>query len=113
VQIRKTYQNVNPELLYDEIRDLVVKQGTVAAEAKLETYMLPENTSSFVTRATLAFCVKGKPGKQAKECLRVHIVGSTKGETRAMFDIDEQLFPPESLSALESDLDFIFGSHEV
>jgi len=34
VQIRKTYQNVNPELLYDEIRDLVVKQGTVAAEAK-------------------------------------------------------------------------------
>ena len=24
VQIRKTYQNVNPELLYDEIRDLVV-----------------------------------------------------------------------------------------
>jgi hypothetical protein len=27
MQIKKTYQNVNPELLYDEIRDLVVKQG--------------------------------------------------------------------------------------
>jgi hypothetical protein len=113
MQIRKTYQNVNPELLYDEIRDLVVKQGTVAAEAKLETYMLPEDTSSFVTRATLSFRTKGKSEKQAKECLRVHIVGSVKGETRAMFDVDEQLFPPESLSALQSDLDFIFGLYEV
>jgi hypothetical protein len=113
VQIKKTYHNVNPELLYDEMRDLVVKQGAVVTEAKLETYMLPEDTSSFVTRATLTFHMEGKPGKQAKECLRVHIVGSAKGETRAIFDVDERLFPPEKLSALESDLDFVFGSYEA
>jgi hypothetical protein len=112
VQIKKTYQNVNPELLYDEIKDLVLKQGTVASEAKLETYMSPDDTSSFVTRATLSFRMKDG-GKQAKECLRVHILGSAKGETRAIFDVDEKLFPPESLSALQSDLDFIFGSYQA
>jgi len=113
VQIRKTYHNVKPELLYDEIKDLTVKQGAVAAEAKLETYMLPGDTSSFVARGTLTFRMKGKPDKQAKECLRVHIVGSAKGETKAIFDVDERLFPPEKLSALQSDLDFVFSSYEI
>ncbi|HUV45529.1 MAG TPA: hypothetical protein VMW45_00455 [Dehalococcoidia bacterium] len=35
MQIRKTYSDVKPELLYDEIRDLVLKQGAVIGEAKL------------------------------------------------------------------------------
>jgi hypothetical protein len=111
MQIKRTYQNVNPELLYDEIKDLVVKQGTVAAEAKLETYLLPEDSSSFVTRATLSFHMKD--GQEDKECLRVQIVGSVRGETRVLLDIDEKLFPPERLSALESDLDFIFSPYEA
>jgi hypothetical protein len=112
MQIRKTYQNVKPELLYDEIRDLAVKQGVLVAGAKLETYVLPGDTSSFVARGTLSFRSTGG-GRGAKECLRVHIVGSVRGETRVIFDVDEQLFPAESLSALESDLGFVFGSYEV
>ena len=110
VQIRKTYQNVKPELLYDEIRDFTLKQGTVVGEAKLETYSLPGDTSSFVSRGTLTFRRQGEP---VKECLRVHIVGLAKGETRVIFDVDEKLFPQEKLSALQSDLGFIFSSYEV
>ncbi|HUV45531.1 MAG TPA: hypothetical protein VMW45_00470 [Dehalococcoidia bacterium] len=113
MQIRKTYSDVKPELLYDEIRDLVLKQGTTIGEAKLETYSLPTDSSSFISRGTLTFKLQGEPGKAEKECLRAHIVGSAKGETKVMLDIDEKLFPGEKVSALQDDLDFIFGSYEV
>lgn len=113
MQIRKTYKEVNPELLYAEIRDFVLKQGATTGEAKLETYALPGDTSSFVSRGTLIFKVQSGPGKAEKECLRAHIVGSTKSETKMMLDIDEKLFPQEKVSALQEDLDFIFSSYEV
>jgi hypothetical protein len=41
------------------------------------------------------------------------MVGSARGETKLMIDIDEKLFPQEKLNALQTDLDFIFGSYEV
>jgi len=113
MQIRKTYQTIKPELLYDEIRDLVLKQGTTAAEAKLETYSLPTDSSSFIYRGTLTFDIQGTSGKTGKECLRVHIVGSDKDETKVMLDIDEKLFSEKKVSALQDDLDFVFGSYEV
>jgi hypothetical protein len=49
---------------------------------------------------------------KGKECLRVHLVGTARGETKLMMDIDEKLFPAEKLAALQSNLDFIFGSYE-
>ncbi len=113
MQIRKTYKGVNPELLYDEIRDFAVKQGLVIGGAKLETYALTSDTSSFISRGTLTFRVQSKAGKDEKECLRAHIVGSAKGETKVMLDIDEKLFPRQKSDALLKDLDFIFGSYEV
>ena len=113
MQIRKTYKDVNPELLYDEIRDFVQKQGTIIGEAKLETYSLPSDSSSFISRSTLTFKISSQLGKAEKECLRAHIVGSAKGETKLMLDIDEKLFPQQKVSALQDDLDFIFGSYEV
>jgi len=36
-----------------------------------------------------------------------------RGETKLMIDVDEKLFPQEKFSALQADLDFIFGSYEV
>ena len=113
MQIRKTYKEVNPGLLYDELRDFIVKQGTVIGEAKMETYSLPSDSSSFISRGTLMFKIQGAPGKTERECLRVHIVGSARNETKVMLDIDEALFPQEKLSALQADLDFIFGSYEI
>jgi len=37
----------------------------------------------------------------------------TKGETKLMFDINDDLFSEEKLSALQDDLNFIFGSYEA
>ena len=113
MQIRKTYNTVNPELLYDEIRDLVLKQGVSPGEAKIETYALPNDSSSFISRGTLTFKVQAEPGKTEKECLRAHVVGSAKAETKLILDFDEKLFSPEKVSALQEDLDFIFGSYET
>jgi len=113
MQIRKTYKDVKPELLYDEIRDFVVKQGAIIGETKLETYSLPSNSSLFISRGTLTFKIRSESGKAEKECLRAHIVGSARGETKVMLDIDEQLFPREKISALQEDLNFIFSSYEI
>ncbi len=113
MQIKKTYKEVNPELLYHEIRDFTQKQGAIIGEAKLETYSLPSDSSSFISRGTLTFKVQDKSDKTEKECLRAHIVGSARGETKLMLDIDEKLFPQQKVSALQDDLDFIFGSYEV
>ena len=110
MQIRKTYKEVKPELLYDEVRDFVLKQGAIIDEAKLETYSLPTDSSSFISRGTLIFRTQDK---LSKECVRVHIVGSAKGETKVIFDINEELFPQEKLSALQEDMDFIFSAYEV
>lgn len=113
MQIRKTYHNVSPELLHDEIKDFAVKQGLVIDGAKLETYSLPTDSSSFVFRGTLTFRAQSKSGKGEKECLRAHIVGSAKGETKMMLDIDEKLFPQQKTDALLNDLGFIFSSYEA
>jgi len=111
MQIRKTYKEANPELLYSEIKDFVLKQGVSLGEAKLETYAVPSDTSSFITRGTLTFKVREELCKTEKECLRAHIIGSAKTETKVMLDIDEKLFSPDKVSALQEDLDFIFGSY--
>jgi len=113
MQIRKTYKEINPELLYHEIRDFTQKQGAIIGEAKMETYSSPSDSSSFISRGTLTFKMPDKSGKAEKECLSAHIVGSARGETKLMLDIDETLFPQQKLSALQDDLDFVFGSYEV
>ena len=113
MQIKRTYKEVNPELLYHEIRDFVQKQGASVDAAKLETYSSPSDSSSFISRGTLTFKVEDKSSQKGKECVRAHIVGSARGETKLMLDIDEKLFPEQKVSALQDDLDFIFGSYEV
>lgn len=113
MQIKKTYKEINPELLFGELRDFALKQGLILNETKIETYSLPRDSSSFVTRGTMTFKTRDEHGKPDKECLRAHIMGMASGETKLMLDIDEALFPPEKISALQSDLDFIFGSFEV
>jgi hypothetical protein len=107
MQTKKTYTEVNPELLNAEIKDFILKQGASLGEDKLETYTLPDESASFITRSTMTFNISGK------ECLRVHIVGSARGETKLMIDADEKLFPQEKITALQSDIDFIFNSYEV
>jgi len=111
MQIRKTYKGVSPELLYAEIRDFTVKQGISLGESKLDTYTLPDQSADFIMRGTLIFNVTA--GGVDKECLRAHMVGTPRAETKLMLDVDEKLFPPDKLAALQGDLDFIFGGYEV
>ena len=113
MQIRKTYKEINPELLYGEVKDFVLKQGVILDEAKPETYSSPGDSSSFIFRGTLTFKVKDKSGKTGKECLRAHVIGSTKVGTKVMFDVNEELFSKEKLSSLQDDLHFIFGAYEL
>ena len=113
MQIRKIYQNVKPELIYEQIKDFAVKQGTIIQDAKLYTSTTQGDSSLFVSRGTMTFSMEGGPEKSAKGCLTVHLLGSDKGETRVIFDIDEKLFTQERLNALQNDLDFILGSYEV
>lgn len=110
-QIRKTYNEINPELLYAEVRDFTLKQGASLNENKLETYTLPDESASFVSRGTLTFRMESD--KSQKESLRVHIVGSARGETKLMIDVDDSLFPQEKVSSLMDDLDFIFIEKET
>jgi hypothetical protein len=106
-QIKKTYQEINPELLNAEIKEFILKQGAKLGENKLETYTLPDESAVFGTRSTMTFTMSDK------ECLRVHVVGSIKSETKLMIDVDDKLFPQEKLTALQEDIDFIFSSYEV
>ncbi len=112
MQIRKTYTEISPELLYAELRDFILKRGLSLGDSKLETYTLPDESATFVSRGTLTFHTAGA-GKPAKECLRVHIVGNPRGETKLMIDVDEKLFSKEKLAAVQDDIDFIFSDYEA
>lgn len=113
MQIRKTYRKIKPELLFDELKDLIVKQGVTVDKASMETYSLPGDSSSFISRGTLVFKTPPRPDKPAEECIRGHIVGSARDETRLMLDIDESLFSKDRVAIIEDDLDFMLGSYEV
>ena len=113
MQIKKKYREIRPELLFDELKDLIVKQGAAVDQSKMETYSLPNDSSSFISRGTLTFKIKAEPDKQARECIRGHIIGSARGETELLLDIDDNLFPKDKVDSLQNDLDFILGSYEI
>lgn len=107
MEIKKTYVDLNPELLHDQIKDFVQKHGGELEKSQLQTYSLP-GASTHMVRSSLTFkCSKG-----GKECIRVNIVGTAIGETKVLFDIDESLFPGAQVEAVQADLDFVFGSYE-
>ena len=113
MEIRKTYHEVNPELLYNEIKDFTLKQGAIIGDQKMETYSVPTDSSIFTSRGTITFKMLDASGKPGPECLSAHIVGAARGETKLLLDVDEKLFPEQKLAALQSDLDFMLGSYEV
>lgn len=111
IQIKKTYRSLNPEMLSDEVQDLLRKHMIVVVETESQTYSLPSGDTQ--SRTTLALRTQAEQGKSQKECGSVHIIGSPQGETKMLFDVDDALFPPERLAAFQNDLDFILGSYET
>jgi len=112
MQIKKTYKDVNPQLLYDEIRDAILKQGVTLGKAKMETYSSPSDSSTYISRGTLTFKPQ-KSNEEDPECIRAHIVGSGQGETKVIIDTVDKIFPPEKVLALLEELDFIFNTYEI
>ena len=111
IQIKKTYRGLNPEMLCDEVRDLLEKQGIVVVETESQTYGLPSGATQ--SRTTLALKTPAKQEKDQKECGSVHIIGSPQDEAKMLLDADETLLPQEKISAFQEDLDFILGSYEI
>ena len=112
MEIRKTYKGVNPELLFDEVKDYIEKGGAEPGESTVQTYSAPGG-SSHTVRGTALFKLKDEKSGAEEEGIRLHIVGSAVGETKLMIDIDEKLLPEAKVSQLQADLDFMFGSYEV
>jgi hypothetical protein len=104
MQIKKTFKQINPTLLYDEVREFVLRQGLTLDQNKMETYSMPSDSSTFIYRGTLTFKVKGQ------EALRAHMVGQDRTETRLILDSEDTLFAPEKVKELEADLDFTLGA---
>jgi hypothetical protein len=104
MQIKKTYKQVNPNLLYDEVREFVLRQGLTLDQNKMETYSMPSDSSTFIFRGTLTFKTQGQ------EALRAHMVGQDRTETRLILDSTDSLFSAEKVKALEADLDFTLGA---
>ena len=46
MQIRKTYRDINPTILYDEIREFVLRQGVTLDQNRMETYSMPTDSST-------------------------------------------------------------------
>jgi len=112
MQIRKIYKNVNPGLLYEDVKEFATKQGLIVYEEKLQTYSIPTDSSSFITRGSIIFRGKDKPG-ETTEYLRAHIEGSEKSNTKLILDINTELLHQDKVTALQSDLNFIFSSYET
>lgn len=106
MQIRKTYKDINPTILYDEIKEFVLRQGVTLNQNRLDTYSIPTDSSSFIYRGTMTFNVQGKEG------LRVHIIGTDRGETKLVLESNDELFPNDKIAALEDGLNFMLGSYE-
>ena len=111
LQIKKTYRDINPEMLCDEIRGLLQKQGILVIETESQTYGLPSSATQ--SRTTLSLKTQTKQEKDQVEFGSVHIISSPQDEAKMLLEIDESIFSQEKLAAFQDDLDFILGSYEV
>jgi hypothetical protein len=111
VQIRKTYRGLNHEMLCDEVRILLRRQGIMAVETESQTYGLPSGATQ--SRATLVLRGEPTPGKEQSEYGSVHILGAPRDEAKMLLEVDDELLPREKLAAFQDDLDFMLGSYEV
>jgi hypothetical protein len=107
VQFKKTYKDINGEMLLDEIRDFLQQQGLLAGEEKLQTYSLPSGATQ--SRVTLSL----KIGTEQKMCGSVHILGSPNNETQMLMSFDENLVPEETINSLQQSIDLLLESYEV
>jgi hypothetical protein len=106
IQVKKTYRGLNPEMLYDEVRDLVTKRGLSLAEATIQTYSVSSGATQ--SRVTVPVSIGG-----GQVCGSLHIVGSSNGDARMTLELDDSVVTSEAVSELQADIDFMLGTYEV
>jgi hypothetical protein len=106
IQVRKTYRAVNPEMLYDVVRDLIAKQGLHVEHASIQTY----SVSSGATQSRVTAPVRTPDGRALGS---VHILGSSNNDARMALELDDAVVTPDAATAIQSDIDFILGSYEA
>ena len=84
VQIRKTYRDINPEMLFDEIQGLAQRHGIKIGETKVQTYPLPSGATQ--TRIMMTVKTQGKQPEDEKECGDAQIISAPGGETKLLLD---------------------------
>jgi hypothetical protein len=105
-QVKKTYRSLNPELLYDEVRDLVSKRGLEVAQGDIQTYSIP----SGATQSRVTVPIRTGDGRV---CGSLHVLGDSGGDARMTLEVDEATVGAEVVGALQDDIDFMLGSYEV
>ena len=106
IRMNKTYRGLNPELLYDEVRDLIARRGLRAAEARMQTYSVSSGATQ--SRVTVPIMTdKDLP------CGSLHVLGTADGDSRMTLELDEAAVPAETGRMLQDDIDFMLGAHEV
>ncbi len=106
VQINKTYRDISVELIYDEVRDLVARRGLVTVRSTIKTYGVP----SGATQSGVTMPIRTTDGRNAGS---LQILGATNGDARMSLELDDTVVSPEAIKAVQSDIDFMFGPHEV
>ncbi len=105
-RVRKTYRGLNPEMVYDEVRDLVARHGLDVTAARLQTYSI----QSGATQSRVTVSIRTTDGT---ECGSLHVLGSAGGDVRLSLDIDEGSVGSAVVAALQDDIDFMLGPYEV
>ena len=105
-RVRKTYRGLNPEMVYDEVRDLVARHGLDAGAARMQTYSI----QSGATQSRVTVPIRNAEGA---ECGSLHVLGSAGGDVGLSLDIDEGRVAAAVISSLQGDIDFMLGPYEV
>ena len=108
MRIRKTYHNLQPELLYYQMRNLFSHHGLVKGTDKLETFSNPANSTSTIYQGTLTF-----KNSSDKECIKAIMQGTMTGETKLALDVDEEAMDAKLVAAIQEDLDFFMSGFEA
>jgi hypothetical protein len=106
VQVNKTYRGLNPELIYDQVRDLLARRGLETVQSSIQTY----SVSSGATQSRVTSPVRTGNGK---DCGNLQILGAPNGDVRMTLELDDTIVSSEAIKAAQSDIDFMLGPNEV
>ena len=105
-QVKKTYRKLNPDMLYDEMRDILARHGLSTHEERMQTYSI----GSGATQSRVTAPVMDNQNRQAGT---MHILGSADANVRMALTLEEDFISEDVISAVHEDLEFILGSYEV